>query len=180
MSASIYKLVLVGDAGVGKTVFMTRHLTGEFEKKYVATVGAEVHPIEFNTTSGKTIFKVWDTAGQEKYAGLRESYYKDADCAIIMFDLTSRISYKNVKNWERDIREIRPDIHIVLVGNKADMKDRKVKKVTTNLPYFEISAKSYYNFLNPFEYLISKITGVDDVKCVEDVVKIVEDDNETN
>lgn len=51
-----------------------RHLTGEFEKKYVATVGAEVHPMDFTTNRGKIVFNVWDTAGQEKYAGLRDGY----------------------------------------------------------------------------------------------------------
>ena len=61
-----FKLVLVGDGGVGKTTFVKRHETGEFEKKYVATVGAEVHPMEFHTDKGKIVFNVWDTAGQEK------------------------------------------------------------------------------------------------------------------
>jgi GTP-binding nuclear protein Ran len=75
---------LVGDGGVGKTTFVKRHRTGEFEKKYVATVGAEVHPMDFNTNMGKIIFNVWDTAGQEKHAGLRDGYYISADCAIIM------------------------------------------------------------------------------------------------
>ena len=69
-----FKLVLVGDGGVGKTTFVKRHLTGEFEKKYVATVGAEVHPMDFTTNRGKIVFNVWDTAGQEKYAGLRDGY----------------------------------------------------------------------------------------------------------
>ncbi len=69
-----FKLVLVGDGGVGKTTFVKRHLTGEFEKKYVATVGAEVHKMDFTTNRGKIVFNVWDTAGQEKYAGLRDGY----------------------------------------------------------------------------------------------------------
>jgi GTP-binding nuclear protein Ran len=69
-----FKLVLVGDGGVGKTTFVKRHLTGEFEKKYVATVGAEVHPMDFTTNRGKIVFNVWDTAGQEKYSGLRDGY----------------------------------------------------------------------------------------------------------
>ena len=57
------KLVLVGDGGVGKTTFVKRHLTGEFEKKYIATLGVEVHPMEFSTNHGKIKFNVWDTAG---------------------------------------------------------------------------------------------------------------------
>ena len=69
-----WKLVLVGDGGVGKTTFVKRHKTGEFEKKYVPTLGAEVNPIDFVTGRGKILFNVWDTAGQEKYAGLRDGY----------------------------------------------------------------------------------------------------------
>ena len=61
-----FKLVLVGDGGVGKTTFVKRHLTGEFEKKYIATLGVEVHPMPFHTSKGQILFNVWDTAGQEK------------------------------------------------------------------------------------------------------------------
>ncbi len=70
-----FKLVLVGDGGVGKTTFVKRHLTGEDEKKYEATVGVEVRPLDFHTTRGKIRFNVWDTAGQEKFGGLRDGYY---------------------------------------------------------------------------------------------------------
>jgi len=69
-----FKVVLVGDGGVGKTTFVKRHLTGEFEKKYIATLGVEVHPMEFFTTRGNVKFMVWDTAGQEKLSGLRDGY----------------------------------------------------------------------------------------------------------
>jgi len=70
-----FKCVLVGDGGTGKTTFVKRHLTGEFEKKYVATLGVEVHPLVFHTTRGVIRFNVWDTAGQEKFGGLRDGYY---------------------------------------------------------------------------------------------------------
>ena len=98
-----FKLILVGDGGVGKTTFVKRHLTGEFEKKYVATLGVEVHPLLFHTNRGPIKFNVWDTAGQERFGGLRDGYYIQGQCAIIMFDVTSRITYKNVPNWHREI-----------------------------------------------------------------------------
>jgi GTP-binding nuclear protein Ran len=69
-----FKLVLVGDGGVGKTTYVKRFETGEFEKKYVATVGAEVHVLDFSTTKGMMRFSVWDTAGQEKLTVLKDGY----------------------------------------------------------------------------------------------------------
>jgi len=161
----VYKLVLVGDGGVGKTTFVKRHLTGEFEKKYVATLGVEVHPVMFQTNRGKIQFNVWDTAGQEKFGGLRDGYYIQGECAILMFDVTSRVTYKNVPNWHRDLVRVCENIPIVIVGNKVDIKDRKVKaKAITfhrkkNLQYYDISAKSNYNFEKPFLYLARKLIG---------------------
>ena len=132
----------------GKTTFVKRHLTGEFEKKYereslacilsaevvlmskhsvgccwlphtscmlhhgipftrtflaAATIGVEVHPLDFTTNRGKLRFFCWDTAGQEKFGGLRDGYYIHGQCAIIMFDVTSRLTYKNVPTWHRDL-----------------------------------------------------------------------------
>lgn len=72
-----FKLILVGDGGVGKTTFVKRHLTGEFEKKYVATLGVEVHPLVFHTNRGPIKFNVWDTAGQEVCFFLRLCYIYD-------------------------------------------------------------------------------------------------------
>merc|ERR1719386_202300 len=106
-----FKLVLVGDGGVGKTTLVKRHLTGEFEKKYIPTLGVEVHPLKFTTNCGDLVFNVWDTAGQEKFGGLRDGYYIQGKCAIIMFDVTSRITYKNVPNWHRDISRLREYPH---------------------------------------------------------------------
>ena len=114
-----FKLVLVGDGGVGKTTFVKRHKSGEFEKKYVgklmkhkfslrtpliylslhsinkylqylATLGVEVHPLTFYTSLGPVTYNCWDTAGQEKFGGLRDGYYVGGKAAIIMFDVTSK------------------------------------------------------------------------------------------
>ena len=74
MPVAEFKLVMVGDGGVGKTTFVKRHLTGEFEKRYIATQGVEVTSITFYTTRGAIKFNIWDTAGQEKLGGLREGY----------------------------------------------------------------------------------------------------------
>jgi len=168
----VFKLVLVGDGGTGKTTFVKRHMTGEFEKKYIATLGVEVHPLDFQTNYGHITFNVWDTAGQEKFGGLRDGYYIQGQCGIIMFDVTSRITYKNVPNWHRDLERVCEGIPIVLCGNKVDVKERKVKTSNVtfhrkkNLQYLEISAKSNYNFEKPFLWLARKLTGKQDLEFV--------------
>eukprot|EP00823_Brevimastigomonas_motovehiculus_P007239 TRINITY_DN6242_c0_g1_i1.p1 TRINITY_DN6242_c0_g1~~TRINITY_DN6242_c0_g1_i1.p1 ORF type:complete len:233 (-),score=60.05 TRINITY_DN6242_c0_g1_i1:130-828(-) len=168
-----FKLILVGDGGVGKTTFVRRHKTGEFEKKYIATMGVEVSPLTFNTNLGPVIFNCWDTAGQEKLGGLRDGYYIGGQAAIIMFDVTSRVTYKNVPHWHKDLVRVCENIPIVLCGNKVDCKDRKVKPKDIffhrkkNLQYYDISAKSNYNFEKPFLYLLRKLTGKENVTFVE-------------
>jgi len=168
-----FKLVLVGDGGTGKTTFVKRHLTGEFEKKYIATLGVEIHPLKFYTNFGAIQFNCWDTAGQEKFGGLRDGYYIKGNCAIIMFDVTARITYKNVPNWHKDLVRVCENIPIVLCGNKVDVKERKVKAKSItfhrkkNLQYYDISAKSNYNFEKPFLWLTRKLTGEAELEFVE-------------
>ncbi|KAJ8271230.1 hypothetical protein COCON_G00100890 [Conger conger] len=159
-----FKLVLVGDGGTGKTTFVKRHLTGEFEKKYVATLGVEVHPWSSTPTGGHQVQRVGHGRPGEVW-GLRDGYYIQAQCAIIMFDVTSRVTYKNVPNWHRDLVRVCENIPIVLCGNKVDIKDRKVKAKNIvfhrkkNLQYYDISAKSNYNFEKPFLWLARKLIG---------------------
>lgn len=74
-----------------------------FPLSAAATIGVEVRPLDFSTNRGKIRFYCWDTAGQEKFGGLRDGYYIHGQCAIIMFDVTSRLTYKNVPTWHRDL-----------------------------------------------------------------------------
>jgi GTP-binding nuclear protein Ran len=136
-------------------------------------LGVEVHPLVFHTNRGPIKFNVWDTAGQERFGGLRDGYYIQGQCAIVMFDVTSRITYKNVPNWHRDLVRVCENIPIVLVGNKVDVKERKVKakQITfhrkKNLQYYDISAKSNYNFEKPFLWLARKLVGDPNLTFVE-------------
>ena len=171
-----FKLVVIGDGGVGKTTYVKRHLTGEFQKPYIPTRGAECNIIDFFTNHGKIRFHIWDTAGQEKFGNLRECYYIGAQCAIIMFDLTSRQTYKNVPKWHKDLVKICENIPIVLVGNKADVKERKLKARQINfhrkrsLQYFDVSAKSNYQYEKPFLWLLKQLTGDPNLILTQQVI----------
>merc|ERR1719330_1297752 len=175
-----FKLVLCGDSGVGKTTLVKRHLTGEFEKKHTPTLGVEVHPLTFTTNCGPLTFNVWDTAGHEKFSSLCDSYYIQGQCAVIMFEVTSRITYNNVPNWHRDIVRVCEDIPIVLVGNKVDVKDRQVKAKNIQfhrkryLPYYDLSVRSNYNVEKPFLWLARRLANQCNLRFVGQFAKAPE------
>mmetsp|Transcript_3686 Transcript_3686/g.5596 ORF Transcript_3686/g.5596 Transcript_3686/m.5596 type:complete len:216 (-) Transcript_3686:35-682(-) len=170
-----FKLLVIGDGGCGKTCFVKRHISGEFQRKYVATLGVEVSELDFWTSEGKVSFSCWDTAGQERFGGLRDGYYILAEAAILMFDVTNRDSYKNVPNWYKDVRRVCGGIPMVLCGNKCDVKERSVlpKHITfhrkKNIQYYDISAKSNYNFEKPFVYLLRKLLNAQNLRLTEQI-----------
>jgi len=184
-----FKIVLIGDGGVGKTCFVKRFLNGAFEKAYIATQGATVHKMTFYTNVGTIVFNVWDTAGQEKFSGLGSGYYNGADGAIVMFDTTSRVTYQNVPDWYMNFTRVcgkyKP---MVVCGNKVDMGGRKVRsrQVTfpskKGIPYFDTSVKSNYNLPEIMLSLIRRLTGNSNVEFVEKPsmtppeVKLTDDD----
>lgn len=159
-----FKIVVIGDAGVGKSTFINRHRTGEFTKSYIPTMGVEVTPIPFYTNKGHVICNMWDCAGQERFSGIKEGYYVGAQAAIIVFDLTSKITYKDLIYHHQNLRHSCPTIPIVICGNKIDCKETFPAEDILfprkrNLQYYDISAKSNYNFEKPFLYLLRKLMG---------------------
>ncbi|KAK2961583.1 putative GTP-binding nuclear protein spi1 [Blattamonas nauphoetae] len=158
-----FKLVLVGDYGVGKSTFVHRHCFGEFEPRSINADGVDVSTLQLDTSLGPVRFNIWDTSGQERDGDLSDGYYANAQCAILMFDVTSRDTYENVDKWYRDLTRVNENIPIVLVANKVDSPDREVRtrQVTfhrqKNLQYVEISAKLNYNIEKPYLMLLSKL-----------------------
>eukprot|EP00339_Tiarina_fusa_P022059 CAMPEP_0117017846 /NCGR_PEP_ID=MMETSP0472-20121206/13878_1 /TAXON_ID=693140 ORGANISM="Tiarina fusus, Strain LIS" /NCGR_SAMPLE_ID=MMETSP0472 /ASSEMBLY_ACC=CAM_ASM_000603 /LENGTH=621 /DNA_ID=CAMNT_0004722327 /DNA_START=8 /DNA_END=1873 /DNA_ORIENTATION=- len=157
-----YKCVLIGDAAVGKTSFVQRHLTGHYD--------VSVESLTFHTNRGPIQFDVWDTAGQEKLAGLGDGYYVGAKAAILMFDVTSPKTYENIPNWHKDLTRVcGSDIPIVLCGNKVDIRgQRKVDfkgkpKLTyhrkKNIKYYDISVRCNEGLERPFTWLTQQVSG---------------------
>jgi len=170
-----YKVVIIGDGGTGKTTYVKRHMTGEFTRQYIPTLGAEVRSLKFFTNFGLIQIDAWDTAGQEKFGCLRDGYYIGGNGSLLFFDLTSRMTYKNVPNWHRDFDRVCGSVPQVLIGNKVDVKDRKIKakQVTfhrkKNMQYVEISCKSNYNIEKPWLFLLRQLTGYKELLFVEEI-----------
>jgi len=158
------KIIVVGDTNVGKTTFVKRLISGNFEEKYGSTVDVDVRGIKFNTTEGETTLELWDCSGRPELGAFRSGYYREAKGAILMFDVQNPYSYRNIKDWYLRVRKVCPDIPIVLCGNKVDLPNRVVKpnmfKIHkgNNIKYYDISVKSGGNMERPILYLFRKIT----------------------
>lgn len=163
-----FKIVLVGDAKVGKTTFVNRHLTGDFKEDYDKTLGVDIHPLRFGTTYGNVIFDIWDV-GQE---GLHDAYYTQANAVILFFDVQNKKSYDNLGSWLEAVKRVAGDIPAVVCGNKTDLPDRVVspKKITfhrkNNAMYYDISAKSNYNYEKPFLHLARQLLNQPNLELI--------------
>ena len=126
-----FKCILVGDPGVGKTTYISRHVVGEFERKTDSKLSnwpsfphsfheeekqVDITPLTWYTNLGSLAVKVWDS---EKPEGLSNDDIQGAQCAMIMFDLTSEASYKNIEKWYKQITDVCDYIPIVILGNKV-------------------------------------------------------------
>lgn len=166
-----FKIVLVGDSGVGKTSFIKRHRNGSFDSKYIATQGVDVAPLTFNTNYGLIMFKMWDCAGQEKFGGLRDGYYYNADGAIVMFDLGNKTNSNNINKWVTHVKNIVPDVPFVICGNKYDLPDKNIDITTIpledNCKLCCVSAKTSFKYEMPFLHLAKKLTKHEDLEFIE-------------
>jgi len=121
-----FKLVLLGESAVGKSSLVLRFVKDQFEDYRESTIGAfltQTVQLEDQTTIK---FEIWDTAGQERYKSLAPMYYRNANCAVVVYDITQPTSFEKAKTWIRELqRQADPSIIIALCGNKADLSPRR-------------------------------------------------------
>ena len=139
------KIVIFGDAGVGKTSLLTKLTKDEFVMKYVPTIGVSNVSHMFNTSNGKYILNFYEYSGQEKLNNI--SFEREYDVAIIMYDVTSHSTYNSVSEYFNKITCQLDNIKVFVIGNKVDCKDRKVNKDNMTFSnercsYHEISVKT--------------------------------------
>jgi len=129
--ALTYKLVLLGDAGVGKTALAVQFVRGQFNEFTESTIGASLmHQTVTLPDDTLVKFQIWDTAGQERFHSLAPMYYRGAQAAIVVFDITYRNSFDKAKDWVKELQQQGdPNVVVAFVGNKVDMENQR--KVTT-------------------------------------------------
>ena len=162
----LYKIIIIGDAAVGKSNILTRFTRNEFSENTKSTVGVELG-VKFIKVKGvNTKIQIWDTAGQERYRSITSSYYKGSHGCFIVYDITNESSFNNVEKWYEYVqKEAGKNISIILVGNKCDLEnERKISKEkgqekAKNLKcaFFETSALSGVNISQIFEELTNNI-----------------------
>ncbi|OBA19894.1 ras-domain-containing protein [Metschnikowia bicuspidata var. bicuspidata NRRL YB-4993] len=168
------KLVLLGEAAVGKSSLVLRFVSNDFQENKEPTIGA-AFLTQKCTVGDRTIkYEIWDTAGQERFASLAPMYYRNAQAALVVYDITKPASFIKARHWVKELHEqASKDITIALVGNKYDLvandndSEDSLRKVTVEegqalaeeegLLFFETSAKSSHNVNDVFVAIGSKI-----------------------
>jgi small GTP-binding protein len=163
-----YKVLLLGDSSVGKTCFLKRYIDNTFQDAYLSTIGFDFKFKNVTLKDGKKVkVQLWDTAGQERFRTIAKSYYKGAHGIVLIYDVTSKRTYENIRKWLNQIKEEASNrISIILVANKIDCEgEREVSKeegenlaTTSGLTLFEASAKDSINVNESFQYLIERIS----------------------
>jgi len=155
----LLKYIIIGDSAVGKSNILTRYVYEKFNEEFQSTLGVEF--AAKNAIIDNKIYRIqiWDTAGQESFRSITRAYYKNSVCAFIVYDITNRTSFENVKTWLDDIQKQCPQTtFLVLVGNKIDLENKRqilyeegasfAEK--NNMLFIETSAKTGKNIENLF------------------------------
>lgn len=155
----LFKLLLIGDSGVGKSCLLLRFADDTYTDSYISTIGVDfkIRTIELDSKTIK--LQIWDTAGQERFRTITSSYYRGAHGIIVVYDCTDQDSFENVKQWLGEIERYASDkVNILLVGNKSDLTEKKVVTYETakkfadehKLELLETSAKNATNVEQAF------------------------------
>jgi len=167
----LYKIIIIGDTSVGKTALLSKYLKGVFPTSPLSTVATEFATKIIQIKEGGYIkAQIWDTAGQEKYKSITFHHYKKSVGGLIVYDITKRSSYDNVKNWYNDLTTLgEKGCIIALVGNKLDLIERNERKREVSkseaqayadenhMLFFETSAYNGNNINDIFEELLQTI-----------------------
>ena len=180
-SSKTFKILTIGESGVGKTCILRRFVENKFLKNHLATIGIYFKTKTLNINNQEIKLKIWDTAGQERFRNITTQYYKGADGIVLVYDVTDEASYEKIKDWMDQIlsNTQKDEIGLVLLGNKCDVEPRNVTeeqglKLAEELKiiYFETSALTGQGIKEAFEQLTIDImkkkgVGTGNADCID-------------
>ena len=181
------QLLIIGNSIVGKTSILTKYTSKNYTENYLATVGLDFFTKD-ETIDNKIIrIKIWDTAGQERYKAITKCFFQRAQGIIIVFDVTNKRSFDDLKMWidsinsQSKLTEDLENMPIIIIGNKIDLPKRVIDKETAlnfakeqNLDYFETSAKTGEGIDNAMRDLVKKVMAYIGKKNGRDNLKLSE------
>ncbi len=167
------KIITLGDSKVGKSSLIVQYLDNKFSINYLSTIGFDLKHKQITLKDGTDVrLKLFDTAGQERYRSVADSYIKKANGILLIYDITEKESFQNIENWLESIREEMGDklLPIILVGNKSDLKNERIipteegkkKAEEYGFPFYETSCKTGENVnicFNELAELVYEKTG---------------------
>mmetsp|Transcript_8031 Transcript_8031/g.8550 ORF Transcript_8031/g.8550 Transcript_8031/m.8550 type:complete len:216 (+) Transcript_8031:243-890(+) len=153
----LFKVVLIGDSGVGKSNLLSRFTRNEFNLESKSTIGVEFATKSITVDSKVIKAQIWDTAGQERYRAITSAYYRGAVGALLVYDISKHVTFENVERWLKELRDhAEPNIVVMLVGNKSDLRHRRT------VPTEEAMAFAENNSLAFIETSALDASGVDE------------------
>jgi len=162
----IFKILITGDASVGKTTLTHRLISGQFEVDFKPSIGTTMYSKKINYEGQEITLVLWDFAGEDKFRFLLKSYAEGADGAFLLYDITNFNSFNNIKNWNEVIREAEENIPIMLIGSKLDLENSRevpreegeeAAKKFDLYPFIELSSKSGENVDRAFDDLVEML-----------------------
>ena len=174
-----FKVVLVGESGVGKTSIITQFIDQTFQQDQQSTTGGTFSTKTVECDTGKVLkFEIWDTAGQERYRSLTKMFYKDANAAVMVYDITRKESFEELKTyWAEQIKDNSPkEIILAVAANKSDLIDQEVVDEGEARDFAKeygalftsTSAKNTSGINNLFEEIAKKYTGATNITIKND------------
>ncbi|KAI9433830.1 GTPase [Lactarius indigo] len=172
----LFKIILTGDTGVGKSNLLSRFTRNDFNVESRSTIGVEFATRTITVDDKRVKAQIWDTAGQERYRAVTAAYYRGAVGALLLYDVTKPSTFASVKKWVEEVREhASPHIVTLLVGNKTDLGS--LRSVTTEeaatfaaengMEFIETSALNTSNVESAFETVLTNIYHIQSSKHVE-------------
>ena len=150
----LFKYIIIGDSAVGKSNILLRYIHDKFNEDFQSTIGVEFGAKNLKIEDKIYRIQIWDTAGQETFRSITRAYYKNSVCACVVYDITNRNSFQNIKSWIEDCRKQSPKtVFLVLIGNKVDLENRRevsyeegsIYAQKNGMLFFETSAKTGKN-----------------------------------